>query len=194
MKAYGLLAAVIFVVPAQAQEWTYGKHPVLGLSAHVTLADGNAIGLACNQRDYDPMRDHFVALRVTQGLVQQNSFLVVSEPPAMIRQYSSNDSWKKGSGYTQWTGNTCEIDISTFRRSKELLTSFAQMGRFGSDGGGQYIEIDYGGRTIKASQSNGYSAIPDLRRIPLKGSSAAIQNLINACPSIQQDIADNCGM
>ncbi|VDC22924.1 hypothetical protein [Pseudogemmobacter humi] len=186
--AFGLLA-----LPAQA-EWTYGLHPVLGLSAHIDLGDGNAIGLACNRREYNPMYDAFVSLRVTNGLLHEGMFLVVFDPPSGIRQFSQIERPRQTAGYTEWPGNSCETYVTEIQQSGELVTAPVIFRSFGDTDDGSFIEYEYGGATLRAFGDDGYRALPEARRISLRGSSNAIRQLIAACPSIRLDIENNCGI
>lgn len=50
---------------APAGSWTYGVHPVLGLSAHLAIGD-QAIGIACIPQDH-PLSGHVASRRMTPG-------------------------------------------------------------------------------------------------------------------------------
>lgn len=189
-----LTAMLGAVSTAQAQEqWRYGTHPVLGLSAHISLDDGSAVGLACNQAEFNPISDSFVALRVTDDLVFDGNFVMLFDGAGDI--VTKRGDWSRsGDGYTQWAGNTCETSIDAFRRANALVSTPARITSFSGWGEDAYVDFELETLSGRAFQQDGYADLPKRRAISLSGSSAAIGQLIAACPSMRIDIEQNCGI
>lgn len=193
---FGLALTVMLgaVSAAAAQEeWQYGTHPVLGLSAHISLDDGSAVGLACNQAEFNPISDSFVALRVTDDLVFDGNFVMLFDGAGDI-QTKIGDWSRPGEGYTQWAGNTCDTSIDAFRRANALVSTPARITTFGGWGEDAYVDFEFETLSGRAFQRSGYAELPGRRAISLRGSSAAIGRLIAACPSMRIDIEQNCGI
>lgn len=179
---------------AGAQEqWQYGTHPVLGLSAHVDLEDGGAIGLACRNPVFNPIQDSFVAIRMTGDLTVDGNFVMLFDGAGDYQTLQAEAS-TPGNGYSEWGGNTCMTAVDAFKRANALVTTPARIVSFGGWAEDQYVDFELKPLSGQAFQASGFAELPERRAISLRGSSAAINSLIAACPSMRIDIEQNCGI
>jgi len=174
-----VLAFVCLAGLAHAQEqtaqWRYGEHPLLGLSAHVSVGQ-HALGIRC-------MPDRgaqypAAALLLSSDLVRKAKTTQPNEAVARYKFLGAPD-WAEGfvqlnrRGLYESTGSTCEVNLDAFKKARMLLF---------------FDDVDVGKLDDRsAERSPGVIA-----RIPLAGAAAAIRQLERACPAIRKDIANNC--
>ena len=166
------------VSPPIEAHWNYGRHPTLGLSAHIATKQG-ALGLACGDENQP------VALRIENSLIAGESAVI------MFDNAEDAFSFTKQTGeMSEQRDSTCGVALSTFRSDRSVVLIDGNMAGASSEGTG----IAAGDRTIVVRTGReALDAMPG-KRISLKGSSAAIKQLIASCPVARRDIESNCGI
>jgi hypothetical protein len=162
---------------AQTPSWTYGEHPAWGLSASITIGD-ESVGLKCLPNR--GLAAAAVAVNYTRGLVGRRknastSDAVVTTKFIGARGEGSGFLSMNPAGYYEELGNTCEVDLDSFRQGRLLLL-------FDST-------VD-----VMKLGANAEKHPKVIARIPLHGAKAAIDKLIKACPAMRRDIANQCGV
>jgi hypothetical protein len=181
LRRLSVLTLVCFAGMAHAQEqapqWRYGEHPLLGLSAHVTVGQ-HSLGIRC-MPDRGPQYPA-AALMLTSDLVRKAKSTQPNEAVARYKFLGAPD-WGEGfvqssqRGFYESIGSTCEVNLDAFKKARMLLF---------------FDDVDVGKLDDRsAERSPGIIA-----RIPLAGAAAAIRQLERACPAIRKDIANNCGV
>ena len=165
---------------AQTPSWTYGEHPLWGLSASVTVGH-ESVGLKClpNRGLAAPA----VAVYYTKGLVGRRKYpsganasdAVVTSKFIGAKGEGSGSLSMNPAGYYEEVGNTCEVDLDSFRRGRLLLLFDSTVD-----------VMALGGRAENHPKV--------IARVPLQGAKAAIDKLVKACPAMRRDIANNCGV
>lgn len=165
---------------AQTPSWAYGEHPLWGLSASITVGH-ESVGLKClpNRGLGAPA----VAVYYTKGLVGQrkNRSAADASEPVVTTKFIGAQGEGSGSlsrnpaGYYEDVGNTCEVDLDSFREGRLLLLFDPTVD-----------VMALGGRAEKHPKV--------IARIPLQGAKTAINTLVKACPAMRRDIANKCGV
>ena len=174
--------------------WTYGEHPVLGMSAHVTVGE-EAFGIACTLSDYHPGNSAGASVRMTSGLVpaatQKQGAVSVYLGPFAVGGGRTFKADKRG--FVEYSGNACEVGLPRLRRSKALL--FLQEKMLPSQSGDErpalVLEGPEGPVTI--SQVSDLNQLAEAVRVPLAGAPAALDKLAKACPALRRQMREECG-
>ncbi|BBF93473.1 hypothetical protein [Blastochloris tepida] len=189
-----LTALMVLAAPVQAQQttqqttqatgtpetgvWTYGEHPLWGLSAYVT-AGGESVGLRClPDRGFTHPA---VALMLTPGLVRPHANFPPTEAIQRYR-FVGDPGMGEGmiaqapGGHFEMQGTTCDVSLDSFRAARALLFY---------DETADVMALD----DATAERAPGLIA-----RIPLDGAKTAIDRLVRACPAIRKDIENGCGI
>lgn len=124
--AAALVAAL--VQPALAQDkkkappkadgpaWTYGEHPLWGMSAHVTAGE-HSVGLRClTPKGEGPV----VAVAFTPGLVVTGGYVSINYKIAGTQAEGSYRVESKGK-YFEGTGTTCAISLDELQKGRTLV-------------------------------------------------------------------------
>jgi hypothetical protein len=103
--------------PAKAEgaAWTYGEHPLWGLSAHVTAGE-HSVGLRClTPRGEGPV----VAVAFTPGLVAkgESSINYRIAGTQALGGYTVENKGK----YFEGAGSTCGISLDEFQKGRTLI-------------------------------------------------------------------------
>ena len=179
------------IQPAANARWTYGHHPVLGLSAHVDIGN-EALGFACIEGD----GGWSISDRMTPGLIgltsQPEIYVaeVYLEPFAVggVRRYHEYPR-----GFVEMKGDYCSSRILEFRRSKSLLLlSGGAYGLTFNGPGDTVLDIEEDGRRLEVRRAEDVGKIARSIAVPLTGSSAAIGKLIGSCRKLRREIAEGC--
>jgi hypothetical protein len=175
-------------------QWQYGHHPVLGLSAHVNVGD-DAIGLACTFTGVDLMRGDAVSIRMTPGVAASatNQFGVLMFYNRGIG--GGNYAFSRKGAYVEYHENACGILPALQKSSRLMVVEGKQISlSWKPTTSSAVAEIEQRGvrKTIASEQD--FQQFTDFREFPLKGSGAAIRQLIDACPAIKADIRNECGV
>jgi hypothetical protein len=136
--------------PAPAATWTYGTHPLWGLSAHVVAGD-HAVGLRClTPKGEGPV----IAVAYTTGLATPGatsiSYKFVGSPGM------GGYRVERKADYVEGAGSACGISLEDFQKAKTLVLE---------DGGGKpkvLGRIPLAG--AKAAIAKLIAACPPLRR------------------------------
>lgn len=176
--------------PVIAATWSYGKHPVLGLSAHADLASGEAIGLACAYEGRSLAQTGIVALRVTPGLVDGNQMTLMFDPDGGAGTLTMTPR----SGYSEYVGDTCMTNVDDFQHAAAAVLPHGHIGSVGDKDGKTVFGFERDGKQYEIGGVADLTPFDDVRRISLKGSSKAIAQLVGACWAMRQDIEDECGV
>ncbi|MEO1197753.1 MAG: hypothetical protein AAFX39_00765 [Pseudomonadota bacterium] len=153
--------------------WTYGTHPVLGETAHVVLGD-EVIGIACGAPGAT-VGGATTEIRFTPGLAQISSGVAAGNA-AIDYAFDGLDDVggalpdTSSGAYLAILGDACTLNVEAFMRGRALIL------------------LDR-----NADPAGSVRTWPSRGRVSLGGSSAAIQALIDACPSMATDLAQNCG-
>lgn len=178
------------VVPAVAARWTYGRHPALGQSAHVTIG-AEALGFACIEGD----GGWTVSYRMTPGLVPgvkqpETSVVGIFLKPFQISgggQFSSNPA-----GFVEQKQDYCTSPIASYRSADSVLLVDGQKLGFTADGPRVVMEIEQNGRHFTISREEDVGSLVRSVPVPLAGSSTAITQLIGACRKLRREISAGC--
>ena len=175
-------------------QWSYGQHPVLGLSAHVTVGS-DAFGLACGFGGVDLFRADTVSVRMTPGVA-----------PSATSQYGILMFYDRGGGggnypfkaagpLVQHPQNACGLLTQLQKSSRLLIVEGRQLGlSWVSASEPTVAEIEQRGVKKRIVGEKDFHLLSDFREFPLKGSGSAIRRLINACPAIKADLRNDCGV
>ncbi|NJL07318.1 MAG: hypothetical protein HC900_02945 [Methylacidiphilales bacterium] len=164
--------------PSAGATWTYGPHPLWGVSAFVTVG-GESVGVRClPDRGF---AHPAAALVLTSGLVRPHPAFAANEAVERFR-FLGEPAMGEGmitrtpGGYFERMGSTCEVNLDSFRTARALLF---------------YDEsID----AMALDDETAETAPGLIARIPLDGARAAIEKLVRACPAIRKDIQNGCGI
>ncbi len=171
LPVFSCIAMLCNAAAAQDARWTYGNHPLWGLSAYVTV-NGESIGLRClPDRGFEYPA---AALLLTPGLVRPHKNF---KPNEAVERYRFLGDQSRGegmvtrnsAGYYERGGTTCEVNLEALQKGRALLY-------FGA-----------GGNVLEMSERAAESSRDVIARFPLAGSKAAIEQLIRACPAIRTD-------
>lgn len=178
--------------PSQSGRWTYGRHPVLGLSAHVDLGD-SALGIACIAGD----GGYTVAHRMTPGLVLDptlangNGTITAFRDPFVIGG-SNTYSWNP-EGFFETKGDYCTSSINPYMKSRRLVFIKGEGLQIDFIDPGYRMTVTQNGEAIVVTKEADLDKLKDTISVPLAGSTAAIRQMIRACPALQREISDGCG-
>jgi hypothetical protein len=193
--AIGLIATM---ATAQAQEprWQYGRHPVLGPSAHVVLPSGAYVGLVCGRRSGAAVRMIFSPGFFPADYVARNPASPVPGLARFVTSYAFAGAPSHGgemltvgqNGQLERAGTSCDVDIDALRRARAIW----------------YFDQDAYEPAHRAEAGEG-DPPPDIaeriaRRaqvrltLPLTGAREAIDRLIALCRPLAEDIRNQCGI
>ena len=166
--------------------WTYGRHPVLGLSAHVVVGN-EAYGLSCLPAP--PGSTAVAAARMTAGLLPGSSEQVVVVFGDSFRTAGGGVSERPGpSGIVEKTGGYCGLMMDHMVRSRTMtLIRTSSMSLTTNE-----MTIEQGGRTIRIASPRDMEAVTDAVVVPLTGAGNAIRRLMRACPGIARMMDIDC--
>jgi hypothetical protein len=176
--------------------WTYGEHPVLGMSAHVTVGE-EAFGIACKVSDYHPGNSAGASIRMTPGLVpaateKQGAVSVYLQPFAV----GAGRTFKADRrGFVEYSGNACEAGLPRLRRSKALLFLQERMLPSQTVAGDtpQALVVDGPAGPVAITQVSDLNQLGEAVRVPLAGAPAALDKLAKACPALRRQMKEDCG-
>jgi hypothetical protein len=178
--------------PVQTGAWTYGEHPVLGLSAHVVV-DGGAFGVACFPPT--PMVGYSTVVLSTDGLIPNigefSGGAHVFDGPFSLGGTKRLEPTQKG--FAEMRTDACSADIDRLRSSREL--KFLDVDSLGlrADGNETVMTVGQNGRDFDIRTAGDVAALSGTVVIPLRGSSKALSRLISNCPAIANQLAEGCG-
>ncbi len=171
--------------------WSYGRHPVLGLSAHVSIGD-EAIGFSCIEGDGGWTLSH----RMTPGLVARatppDTFVaeVFLEPFIMG---GGSKFERHSNGFLERQSNYCASGIDHYLRSKSALLVDADDFAVSFEGRRTTgMEIEQNRQRLTLSREEDVGRIARTVAVPLTGSSAALNQLIRSCRKLRREITDGC--
>jgi hypothetical protein len=177
-------------------KWTYGEHPVLGMSAWVAVGD-EAFGVACKVSDYHPGNSAGASIRMTPGLVpsateKQGAVSVYLQPFAVGggRTFKADKR-----GFVEYSGNACEAGLPRLRRSKALLFLQERMLPSQTVAGDtpQALVVDGPAGPVAITQVSDLNQLGEAVRVPLAGAPAALDKLAKACPALRRQMKEDCG-
>lgn len=175
--------------PVISDTWTYGEDPELGLTAHIRTTEG-AVGLACVSDGSNPATVEILGFRATNGLIAPNGTMF------MFMDRDTGVSLNKGEGkaYGERRDTTCGVSLSDIRSASKMVLIDGTIAAVDASGARLQMTIAHeGGPTVVFDANDAAEKIGG-RSISLKGSSAAIKQLLRECPAAQQDIEWNCGL
>lgn len=183
---------------APEHSWTYGRHPVLGVSAYVqTPTGGFAIG--CNsssehggalffriEDSLDPApgrRDKLVIIEGSHGpvLLDGQGTHVLKDPvkfPYFGVGYDDFVSTK--SGYIQKYQNAVDAPLEQLRYGKAVYLARGSV----DDNTDDAIIVNQGGQSIVLRSNADLSKLNPMNTISLNNSNVAIRQLMENCPRI----------
>lgn len=179
----------------RAARWTYGEHPVLGMSAHVTVSE-EAFGVACKVSDYHPGNSAGASIRMTPGLVagateKQGAVSVFLQPFAVGggRTFKTDKR-----GFVEYSGSACEAGLPRLRRSKALLFLQERMLPSQEAGGSGPPTLVVGGPAgpVAITQVSDLNQLGEAVRVPLDGAPAALDKLARDCPALRRQMREDC--
>lgn len=173
-----------------AARWSYGRHPVLGLSAHVAVGN-EAIGFACIQGG----GGWTVSYRMTPGLVPgvkrpEISMVGIFLNPFEISGGGSFDA--NPAGYMEQKQSYCESPIASYRKAGSALLVDGDKLGFTAGGPRVIMEIEQNGQHFTVSKEDDIKQLARSVPIPLAGSGVAINQLIGACPALHREVNAGC--
>lgn len=176
--------------PAAAARWTYGRHPVLGQSAHVTIGT-EAIGFACIEGD----GGWTVSYRMTPGLVPDvkrpdTSVVGIFLKPFQIiggGEFSPNPA-----GFVEQKQDYCTSALANYRSSNSVLLVDGQKLAFTDDGSHLIMEIEQNGQHLTISREQDIGSLVRSVSVPLTGSGPAISQLIRSCRKLRREVSAGC--
>ncbi len=172
-------------------QWRYGRHPVLGLTAHVT-SRGEAIGFACAFRGVDLMRADTVRIRMTPSVAAS-----ATSQYGVLMFYDrgtggGNYAFKPQGAFVQMEEDACGLLQTAQKSGRLLVVEGKQIGLTFSDAE-SFADIEQRGIKKRISSERDFTHLSDVFEFSLKGANLAIRQLINACPAIRADIRNECG-
>jgi hypothetical protein len=172
-------------------KWTYGRHPILGLSAHIQAGE-EAVGLACAYHGSHPAHSDTASFRITPGLSPR-----ATETEGAIIGFEGLDgtggayTFKSNPrGYLEVPESSC--GIPSFQTAKALLFVKGEFVSLDARGKKNVLTIRREGKTIEFSSGADLAKLPDTIRVSLEGSRAAIARLMRACPAIKRNDSWDC--
>ena len=169
--------------------WTYDIDPVLGLSAHIRTDDG-AVGIACISDGSNPAVAEILSVRITNELVKAHGSLYMFEGKDGGRSVVIDG----GRPYAEVRDNTCGISLASFRAAQSMILANGTITAVNAAGPVAEVTIDQAGTQTVISGNDDLASKLGGKSISLKGSAAAINALLRACPAAQRDIEDECGI
>ncbi len=169
--------------------WVYDIDPIIGLSAHIRTAEG-AVGIACISDGSNSATAEILSVRVTSELAGAHGSLYMfkGKEGALALKVES------GRPFVEIRDTTCGISLDSFRSAKAMyLVNGAIAGGIAIEGRNE-LTIDQAGKQTVITSGADASAALGGKTISLKGSAAAIKELLRACPAAQYDIETNCGL
>jgi hypothetical protein len=190
-NAAGMAASAPRATATGETKWTYGRHPVLGLSAHIQVGS-EAVGLACAYHGSNIAYSDTVSLRITPGLLPR-----ATEPDGAIIAFEGNDSVggagslkSKPAGYLERPEDSC--GIPAFQNAKALLLVKGEFVDSEARGKQNVLIIRRDGKSMEFASNTELAKLPETIRVPLEGSKAAIARLMRACPAITRNSSWDC--
>jgi hypothetical protein len=176
-------------------KWTYGEHPVLGMSAWVAVGE-EAFGVACKVSDYHPGNSAGATIRMTPGLVpaateKQGAVSVYLQPFAV----GAGRTFKADRrGFVEYSGNACEAGLPRLRRSKALLFLQERMLPSQTVAGDtpQALVVDGPAGPVAITQVSDLNQLGEAVRVPLAGAPAALDKLARDCPALRRQMRQDC--
>ncbi|MET0969668.1 MAG: hypothetical protein ABWY18_10740 [Tardiphaga sp.] len=171
--------------------WSYGRHPVLGLSAHVVVGD-HAFGIACHPQP-DPASTWVASQRMTPGLVPR-----ATEPAGAVSVFidpfrvAGGSIYKANGDFVEQVGGYCTVQLDGLRRSKAMNFIRTKTMALEWDGRRTTMTVEQEGRAVKLVTGKDMAAVKDPIVIPLAGARAAIDRLLKACPAISRMKDEDC--
>jgi len=176
--------------------WTYGEHPVLGMSAHVTVGE-EAFGIACTLSDYHPGNSAGASVRMTSGLVpaatQKQGAVSVYLGPFAVGGGRTFKADRRG--FVEYSGNACEVGLPRLRRSKALLFLQEKIlpSQTVAEDAPQALVVDGPAGPVAITQVSDLNQLGEAVRVPLAGAPAALDKLAKACPALRRQMREDCG-
>lgn len=178
------------VAPAAAARWTYGRHPVLGQSAHVAIG-AEAVGFACIEGD----GGWTVSYRMTPGLVPGATRPDISVVGIFLKPFQINGGGQfspNPAGFVEQKQDYCTSPLPSYRGADAVLLVDGQKLGFTADGPRVVMEIEQNGRHFTISREEDVGSLVRSVPVPLIGSSTAITQLIGACRKLRREISAGC--
>lgn len=177
----------------RASRWTYGRHPVLGLSAHVSVGD-EAFGLACIFAPDSPTTASSAAMRMTPGIA-----------PRATEQLGAASLWLKPfrvggamtfqarQGYVEYVGGACDLGVPQMRAHKALLFLREKFVSLDTTEKNQLtMTVEKDGQPVVLSSEHDLYNLDEAMRVPLAGAGDAISKLAKACPALRRQMREGC--
>jgi hypothetical protein len=180
--------------PATPGVWSFGRHPRLGLSAHVTV-DHHAFGIACFEPQGDEPNGSTLTIRMTPGIAPMatqpaGAVAVFSEPfglgGAATYKYDSR-------GFVYEDGDSCLIDLSRYRAARNIIFLHAEMKSLSFDETGYSMVVVQNGKELRIDKATDLGMVQESVTIPLTGSAAALDSLVANCPRYRAQMDEPCG-
>lgn len=178
---------------ASPGRWTYGPHPVLGLTAHVT-SGGESFGLACGFSGADLTRTDAVSVRMTSNVAAS-----ATSPQGIMLFYDKGVgggslSFENAGRYLQRKAQACGLLTQLQKSTRLIVVEGVQKSlEFVSETNSSIATIEQNGEEKRIAGDGDLDRLTKAQEFPLAGSSAAIRRLINACPAIATDLRNDCG-
>ncbi|MBP1804600.1 hypothetical protein [Rubellimicrobium aerolatum] len=174
----GSVVAAPSSASASTGAWTYGPHPILGLSAHVQTEWG-AMGFACGSDRARP-----ASLRVTADMFEADGLTFVFD---LAQGWSETSIRRIDGGVAAEDRTSCGHQIGHFRDASRI---FAVDGLPDRQASGARLTIEGPGGAHAVASGSAAASIPGARVIGLRGSAAAIGALLAACPAMADMACD----
>jgi hypothetical protein len=171
--------------PPAAPQWRYGRHPVLGLTAHVGVGE-DAFGLACGTGG--ATRGFFVRMspRLGSRPGHKPSFALYFPGGGGMGGYAPTQE----AGFLQVSEQGCAMD--RYLRGREVLILNAEFVALEWRDRRTTLTIRQDGRPVTIRSDADLARVEGPTRIPLAGIGPAVRSLIRACPMLRAGIADRC--
>jgi hypothetical protein len=162
--------------------WAYGTDPVLGLSAHVRTAQG-ALGFTCGRTGFE----------IT--LMVENSLFGGDDATLMFDNTSVSTGIRRDPGQISTETNAaCFVGLDAFRAGSTVFVTSGKTSAIQMEGDVAVHTIDQAGRSVTIRRGVETVDLLGALPVPLKASSRAISALLEGCPGVVADIANNCGI
>ncbi len=106
--------------PAAAATWTYGNHPLWGVSAYVTMGE-HSVGLRCLPRQRGQAPLPVVGVTVTPGLTHSLGGEPWLNYKFVGRKMEIGSKADRKAKYFESTGTTCAVGFEDFQKGRTLV-------------------------------------------------------------------------